>query len=368
MVSALLVLVTAGVLTFGSVSASAAGGPGIVTGYNQLSGWVGDGFTSDIPKVASGVNVVVQAVRGTDNGIYTRYSTDGVNWYGWKGDGRSKASPTLFFTGSRFVMTVIGTDNYSYTNTSTDGINWSGWKGDGLMVFDVAKYALYGNKVVQSYVSTGNQIFYRISNDGGASWSSWTNTDGFAVGSPAVVIKQFGATSQNLVVLAVRGTDNRIYLNVSQDGGTSFSGWTANGATTQGIDGSNYGFLTRGTDAVAYVMQVDSNSTKANLGWASIKNEQGQDFKVNFIPQLSQGTFSFVNTDSSIEVRPIVASISSTGVVISSNIKFKEGFSSSRVFSSSFYRNSDNKELLVTIVRGTDGRIYTRTLEILYAA
>ncbi len=67
-------------------------------------------------------------VRGTDNGIYMRSTTDGNTWTAWAAlSGATLDSPTLQSHAGKLYLVVAGTDQRIYTRSTTDATSWINW-------------------------------------------------------------------------------------------------------------------------------------------------------------------------------------------------------------------------------------------------
>jgi D-alanyl-D-alanine carboxypeptidase len=95
--------------------------------------WVGE---SDLREKSGSYKIeqvvfngkLIQAVRGTGDNIYTRYTSNGVNWIGWGSpSGQTLEAVSQVVYKGRLVQTVRGMNNGIYTRVSTDGLNWSDW-------------------------------------------------------------------------------------------------------------------------------------------------------------------------------------------------------------------------------------------------
>jgi hypothetical protein len=77
-------------------------------------------------------NRLYQSIRGTDNGVYTRSTSDGSNWTGWVHSGSTINTPELEVFKNKLYQTVRGPDNGVYIRSTSDGNNWTGWVLNGV--------------------------------------------------------------------------------------------------------------------------------------------------------------------------------------------------------------------------------------------
>ena len=197
------------------------------------SGWSevpGHGLTSDTPNALANGTTLSLFVRGTDNRIYVN-AFNGTMWSGWSqvpGNGLTLSGPTSAVStaaGSTFLnLFVRGTNNHLFVNRTSDGTTWSGWRevpGHGLTPSAPAATTLYltaGNTLYLFVRGSDNKIYVNTFANG-TTWSGWSQVpgNGLTPDAPGAVA---GATSgtAGFVALSVRGTNNRIYLNVLQVG------------------------------------------------------------------------------------------------------------------------------------------------------
>jgi hypothetical protein len=185
------------------------------------SGWSevpGHGLTPSGPAVSTnGSGTLNLFVRGTDNKIYTN-TFNGASWSGWSqvpGHGFTIDTPAAL-GGSLFVR---GTNDRIYANTF-NGTTWSGWSevpGHGLTLSGPA--ALSGSLYVRG---TNDHLYANTLS--GTTWSGWSEVPGhgLTLSGPAATILDV-LTLKGIVELFVRGTDNKIYVNAFDNG--TWSGW-----------------------------------------------------------------------------------------------------------------------------------------------
>jgi hypothetical protein len=196
----------------------------LVVGQPALPGpWtaVGNGLTYDAVGMAAFNGRIYQAVRGTDSKIYTRSSTDGVNWSGWVVDNASNTpdAVTMATFNGRLYQAARGTGNKIFTRSTSDGTNWTSWNEAGGTSPNPIGMAGTNGRLVQAVRgSTDSKIYFRSSTDG-TNWSPWTRDD--ASYTPDAVdvstVRYYGSDAESFNMLA-RGTGDRVYMRQSGDG------------------------------------------------------------------------------------------------------------------------------------------------------
>jgi peptidoglycan/xylan/chitin deacetylase (PgdA/CDA1 family) len=208
------------------------------------SGWSevpGHGLTLSGPSAAlysvRGATFLGLFVRGTDNKIYTN-TFDGTSWSGWSqvpGNGFTIDTPTALAYRIPLNLFVRGTDNKIYTNTF-DGINWSGWSqvpGNGFTLSgpSAALHMAIQTVFLDLFVRGTNDRIY-VNTLGGTTWSGWREVPGHGLTPSGPAATQLATEPGLTLYLFVRGTDNKIYANTFD--GTTWSSWSqvpGNGST-----------------------------------------------------------------------------------------------------------------------------------------
>ena len=109
-----------------------------------------------------------QAMRGTDDGAYTRYTTDGENWSSWVQTGSTLSAVNMAVfdpgDGPRLYQAMRGTNDGAYTRYTTDGESWSVWMKDrptlgevNMAVFDPGN----GPRLYQAIRGTDDGVYTR---------------------------------------------------------------------------------------------------------------------------------------------------------------------------------------------------------------
>lgn len=188
------------------------------------SGWSKNGATvGNYVTLVSFGGKLIQAVRGTDDGIFTRYTTNGSTWSSWAKNGFTIGDITMLEFGGKLYQTIRGTDNGIFTRSTTNGSTWSGWSKNGATIGNEVALESFGGKLYQAVRGTDNGIFTR-STTNGTTWSGWSK-NGATIGD--VVMENYGGRLYQVV----RGTDNGVFTRYTSNG-TTWSGWSKNGFTS----------------------------------------------------------------------------------------------------------------------------------------
>jgi len=191
------------------------------------------GSTPDSPAAAvCGVSLHV-AVRGSDNGIYYGYVTlSDYIFHGWtRVSGSTPSAPGLAADSScKLYLVVRGATNGIYLNVLPVGGSWSGWSTLPGATIDSPAVAVAGTVLhIAVRGSDGSSIYDGRKDLTGGSWLGWTRVSGSSPSRPALA-----AVSATEVYMAVRGSDNRVYIN--QWNGVAWAGWSVipTGSTLNG--------------------------------------------------------------------------------------------------------------------------------------
>jgi hypothetical protein len=216
----------------------------------NFSPWITDGNgTTNQPYemvefTSNNVRKLLQTHVGTDKKIYTRYTTnqnvyldsDKASWSAWaRSSDPAEAtnfpvSTTVF--GTKVYQTHVGTDNKIYTRYSSDAINWSSWtKGTdpaeytSLPVYMASFTSSQGNQLYQVHVGGDRKIYTRNSTDG-VNWGAWTKgTDPNEGTNYPVTMAEFNTPQGNKLFQVHVGDNNRIFTRNSSDG-VNWGAWT----------------------------------------------------------------------------------------------------------------------------------------------
>jgi hypothetical protein len=182
----------------------------------------GGGATLNAPSLAAFNGRLYQSHRGYDNNIYTRSSSDGVNWSGWdQSGGATQSAPTLAAVNGRLYQSHRGFDNNIHTRSSTDGVNWSGWVQSGGGTPTAPTLAAYNGRLYQSHRGfDGNKMYTRSSTDG-MNWTGWAESGGATPSYPTM------AEFNGRLYQTHRGYDSNLIYTRSSTDGVNWTGWTS---------------------------------------------------------------------------------------------------------------------------------------------
>jgi hypothetical protein len=218
--------------------------------WTALPGW-----TPDSPAAAACGGLLHTVVRGGDNGIYYGYVTPSGNVFsGWsKLSGSTPSAPALAAAPDcTLYLAVRGSNNGIYLNTLPSGGSWSGWQKLPGATIDAPAVAVAGS-VLHFVVrgGDGSSIWHGRMDRGTMQWLGWSQLPGSTPSKMALA-----AVSDTEVYLAVRGSDNRLYVNKWD--GANWTGWnqipagiTPNGPSITITNGQLY-LAVRGMDNGIY--------------------------------------------------------------------------------------------------------------------
>jgi hypothetical protein len=174
------------------------------------SAFVNSGGSLSPVKMIAFDNKLFQSVRGTDNGIYTRSSNDGITWGGWVLNGRTLSEVNMQVFNNRLYQTVRGTDNGVYTRSTNNGVNWTNWVLSGI-TFNPVNFVVFEGRIIQTHIGTDSFLYRRTSTDG-INWTNWVNGGIRIAQLPDYTI--FNAR----LIMSVRGRNNEIFTLNTTDG------------------------------------------------------------------------------------------------------------------------------------------------------
>jgi len=223
------------------------------------------GTTLSTPGMAQFSGRLYQVIHGTDNGIYLRFSGDGDNWSNWATlniGGQTLGAPELTVFQDKLVLAIRGTDNKIYVSQSGDGANWNPWKDAGGTTLSGPGITVFNNQLLMSVRGTINNEVYFSSSTDGITWNPWGLAGGQTLSSPELGV------FNGQVYMVVRGTDDSIYVKRSVDGQNWSSPWSVlDGKAKTGPEINVFNgqvFLTvGGTDKEIYL-----NRSRDGMTWA----------------------------------------------------------------------------------------------------
>jgi hypothetical protein len=189
---------------------------GDFTGWSRLLG-----ATLGGPGAVRCGSSLYLAVQGTDDGIYFgSWNTASSVFSGWsKLPGGTLSGPGLAADSScNLYLAVRGTDNHIYLNWYTGGA-WQGWIATPGATLGSPGVAVYGGQFWVAVQGTDDGIYVGQENLGFTSFSGWSKIAGATLAGPRLTVD----STNNVLYMAVRGTDNHIYYD--KNGGSAWSGW-----------------------------------------------------------------------------------------------------------------------------------------------
>jgi hypothetical protein len=162
------------------------------------------------------------------------------------------------------VVVARGADGAIYER-HLEGGNWTAWSSIGGVTTSGPAAAAYGDSIHVFALGTRYGVHENVLRAG--TWSGWTALGGAGTSAPAAVARR----GTNLLDLAVRSTNNGIYLKTFQPGSgwTPWSGLGGNLSSAPSLESQHDGYLNvfaRGSDGSLY--QRAWNGT-AWRGWES---------------------------------------------------------------------------------------------------
>lgn len=194
----------------------------------------GGGETLNAPSLAALNGRLYQSHRGMDSKIYTRSSSDGENWTVWESNGKGDTpnAPALTAHNGKLYQSIRGLDNNIYTRSSSDGKTWTEWESQrDRQTLNAPTLVSFNGKLLQACQGTDNKVYTRSSLDG-VRWSAWSDGGSVAgsFGSPLTRLTASGAVAMNSLsgqlFQSVRGADNKMYIRSSRDG-AFWSTWSS---------------------------------------------------------------------------------------------------------------------------------------------
>jgi streptogramin lyase len=245
----------------------------------RFQNWTSDGNgTSTVrPEIVSFNKLLILTVKGNDNRIYTRTSTDGFTWSDWQVDPISytELPVTMAVLNGVVYQSAVGTEHKIYTRFSTNGLDWSDWSQTGGTTSQPVAMASFQNKLFQAVKGDDDRIYTRTSTDG-ATWSDWIADP---VGRTTVAVNL--SASDNLLFQFARGNDQLVYSRYTLDG-VEWSKWVnIGGRTNLPISSAEFNF-TSNDRSIKFptLTYVGLNGSilfryKTEVGWTSPINFGG---------------------------------------------------------------------------------------------
>ncbi|MEM7065305.1 MAG: peptidoglycan DD-metalloendopeptidase family protein [Cyanobacteria bacterium P01_B01_bin.77] len=312
------------------------------------STWEHSGVTLAAPELEVFNDRLYHTVQGTDNRIYTRFTADGQTWSAWEHSGATLDTPELEVFDDRLYQTVRGTDQQIYTRYTVDGQIWSAWEHGGA-THDTPELEVFGGRLYQSVRGTDNGIYTRFTANG-QTWSVWEHS-GATSNTPELEV------FDDRLYQTVRGTDNLIYIRFTADGDT-WSGWLADGKALDTpelavFDGHLHQTV-RGSDSHVYTRSTQDGLSWTNwTPWSADNSTLSTPTLTAFNGQLIQ---SIEGADGKIYTQGLLAPEAFGGM--SWTPWQQEG---KLTFEASEIEAVDFNDRLYQSIRGADNQIYTRS-------
>lgn len=173
-----------------------------------------NGMTDKKVAMAEFKGRIYQAVVGKwDSNVYTRSSTDGINWTGWSANGMTDRNIAMIADDDYIYQSVVGKwDSRIYTRRSSNGTTWSGWSADGMTDMDIAMIK-FGNGIYQAVIGKWDgSVYTRRSLNSGQTWNGWSPS---GMSNYPVT---FATDGTHLYQTVVGKWDNAVYYRRSTDG------------------------------------------------------------------------------------------------------------------------------------------------------
>ncbi len=193
----------------------------------DVNTWERDGHALSDITMAVFNGRIYQALRGIDNGIYTRSSADGQTWTGWVKEGRTKGNVGMTIFNGRLYQAVTGSSSkYVYTRYTSDGTNWSSWKytdtSTAMTGYNLSMI-VFNNRLYLAGQGPNNEVYWRSTADGD-NWSAWEHY-GATKGDVSM------AVFDGILYQAITGSSSKYVFTRSTSDGTTWSSWTNTDAT-----------------------------------------------------------------------------------------------------------------------------------------
>ncbi|NES64024.1 MAG: hypothetical protein F6K24_01560 [Okeania sp. SIO2D1] len=311
---------------------------------------------------------VFQIIKGTNDAVYIRNSSNGENWTGWgQLSGTILGDFQIEAIADQLVLSIRGTDNKIHTRHATNGTSWSGWQTANVRAITGIQQEAVDDKLVQSYRGTDDKIYTRYSSDG-QNWSTWETLPEAIASSDwrQEYLQQLADSSTHQIepediseiefgdkIIQSRTAENKdVQTRHSTDGGKTWTEWKHTG----GHANSNVKQLTlnnkvyqviKGTDDAVYIR----NSTNGEnwTGWGKLSGAVVGDFQIEAIA--NKLVLATRGTDNKIRSR--YATNNTSGNVWS-------GWHTASVPAITAIHQELVDDKLLQSYRGTDDEIYTR--------
>jgi hypothetical protein len=130
-----------------------------------------NGGTIDTTEAVVFNSRLYQAIRGLDNGIWTRSTADGTSWNTWARNGGTADRIEMTEFNTRLYQAIRGLDDGIWTRSTADGSTWTSWVRNGGTI-DAIEMTVFASRLYQAVRGLDNCIWTRWTTDG-TSWSAW---------------------------------------------------------------------------------------------------------------------------------------------------------------------------------------------------
>ena len=334
-------------------------------GGKTWSNWQNTGGqTKENIKMVVANNTLFQVVKDVNNRITIRQSSNGVNWTAWGLVGGNVDDDFLVdVIDNKVVFSIHNGDNKFYSRTLIPGVRWTDWQPANVDTINEVEQNVVDGKIVQSYKGVDDRTYVRYSTDG-LNWKNWETLES-AIAKAEINQQYLGELQQNSdqnpnpvtrtqykdkLVEAVRGKDNLIYGRYSTDGGKTWSNWQNTGGQTK----ENIKMVVANNTLFQVVKDVNNRITirQSSNGvnwtaWGLVGGNVDDDFLVDVID--NKVVFSIHNGDNKFYSRTLIPNVRWTDWQ-ASPVNTLDGISQKVV---------DGK--VVQTYQGVDGQIYTRS-------
>jgi hypothetical protein len=198
------------------------------------SAWVVLGVANEVPVLYTYNNRLYQTIRGMDRGIWTRFTSDGMNWSAWTRTGETSSRPIgIEFKGYLYEAVKGGRGDGIWTRRGLDSgngtINWEASVNSGITPSFINMY-VFKNRLYQSIYGFDRGIYTRSTLDGQL-WTPWTSS-GVTNEVPTFVDTQ---DSGGTLYQYIRGLDTGIWRRQTTDG-VNWGSWSKIGITATRIN------------------------------------------------------------------------------------------------------------------------------------
>ena len=219
---------------------------GVWSGETSLGGRI-----VGAPAAAVAGDAVVVVGRGSDDAAWSRTRTQGV-WGGWQriGGGLSAAPAVAAGPGGGVDVLVRGADDGLWTAGLAAGGTWSAWTslGGRLSAGPAAVGTAAGT--LEAYATLADHSLARRTRTG-TTWSGWEPLGGLTYSAPAAAQQLPGSAT----VIAVRGTNNALYLSAGTGGWEQLGGVLVDAPALAAVAGG-LDLMGRGTDRAIWTRRL----------------------------------------------------------------------------------------------------------------